>query len=139
MSWSIPVGRLLWEIPAGLRDVPGEPLARTAQRELLEEAGYLAAHWQVLADVFTSPGISTERLRIFLATDLTRVPDGERHYVRQDEEANLTIEWAPLDVVVSAVLAGELHNGVTAIGVLAAHAARPSGFAGLREANAPER
>src|SRR5580658_3478951 len=116
-----PVGRLLWEIPAGLRDVPGEALEETARRELLEEAGYLAADWQVLADVFTSPGISSERLRIFLAQDLTEVPEAERSYVPSHEEAHLMIEWAPLDVVVSAILAGELHNGVAAIGVLAAY------------------
>lgn len=134
-----PVGRLLWEIPAGLRDVPGEPLEKTAQRELLEEAGYVAADWHVLADVFSSPGISSERLRIFLARGLTKVPDAERDYVPSDEEAYLVTEWAPLDAVVSAVLAGELHNGVTAIGVLAANAARNGGFAGLRGTNAPER
>ena len=37
-----PVGRLLWEIPAGLRDVSGETPWATARRELLEEAGYRA-------------------------------------------------------------------------------------------------
>lgn len=134
-----PVGRLLWEIPAGLRDVPGEPLVETAQRELLEEAGYLASDWHVLADIFTSPGFSNERLRVFLATNLTRVPDTERDYVPNHEEAHLKIEWAPLDVVVSRFLAGELHNGVTAVGVLAAYVARPGGFAVLRETDAPER
>ncbi len=134
-----PVGRLLWEIPAGLRDVPGEPLEKTAQRELLEEAGYLASDWQVLADVYTSPGISSERLRVFLATDLTHVPDTERDYIPDHEEAHLMIEWAPLDVVVARFFAGELHNGVTAVGVLAAHAARRAGFANLRGTDAPER
>jgi ADP-ribose pyrophosphatase len=134
-----PVSRLLWEIPAGLRDVPGEPLVETAQRELLEEAGYIAAHWQVLADIFTSPGFSNERLRVFLAMKLTRVPDAERDYVPNHEEAHLKIEWAPLDVVVSRFLAGELHNGVTAVGVLAAYVARQGGFAGLRGTDAPER
>jgi len=134
-----PVGRLLWEIPAGLRDVAGEPPLRTAQRELLEEAGYLASDWQVLADYFSSPGISSERLRIFLATGLTHVPDGERDYVPDHEEAHLMIEWAPLDVVVSRFLAGELHNGVLAVGVLAAYAAQHQGPALLRGPDAPER
>ena len=73
-----PAGRMLWEIPAGLRDVAGEPPLKTAQRELLEEAGYLAADWQVLADFFTSPGITSERLRVYLARGLRRVPDAER-------------------------------------------------------------
>jgi ADP-ribose pyrophosphatase len=134
-----PVGRLLWEIPAGLRDVPGEPLIKTAQRELLEEAGYLASDWHVLADIYTSPGISSERLRVFLAKDLTYVPDAERDYIPDHEEAHLMVEWAPLDVVVSRFLAGELHNGVTAVGVLAAFAMLHGKFAGLRGPDAPER
>jgi len=134
-----PVGRQLWEIPAGLRDVAGEPLLETAQRELLEEAGYIAADWQVLADFYTSPGISNERLRIFLARGLTLVPDSEREYVPDHEEAHLEIEWAPLDVVVSRFLAGDLHNGVLAIGVLSAYAARQGEFAALRGTSAPER
>jgi len=133
-----PVGRLLWEIPAGLRDVAGEPLRVTAQRELLEEAGYRAARWQALTDTFTSPGISTERLRIFLARGLTRVPDGELSYVREHEEAHLTLAWMSLDEAVARLLAGDLHNGVTAIGILSAYGARAGGFAALREADAPE-
>jgi len=134
-----PVGRQLWEIPAGLRDVDGEPPLATARRELLEEAGYLAADWQVLADFFTSPGITSERLRVYLARGLVRVPDAEREYVPDHEEAHLTIEWAPLDAVISRILAGDLHNGVMMIGVLAAFAAKRDGFALLRGADAPER
>ncbi len=133
-----PAGRLLWEIPAGLRDVAGEPPLVTAQRELLEEAGYQAADWQVLADFFTSPGISSERLRVYLARGLTVVPGAEREYIPDHEEAHLVVEWAPLAVVVARFLAGEIHNGVMAIGVLAAYAASKDGFA-LRDAEALER
>ncbi len=133
-----PVQRLLWEIPAGLRDAPGETLLATAQRELVEEAGHRAADWRVLADFFPSPGISSERLRVFLARDLARVPEAERGYVPHHEEAHLVVAWAPLEAVVAGFLAGRLHNGVTAVGVLAAHAARQDGFAGLRGADAPE-
>jgi 8-oxo-dGDP phosphatase len=134
-----PVGRKLWEIPAGLRDVAGEAALETARRELLEEAGYKAADWQVLADFFSSPGITSERLRIFLARGLTLVPGPEREYVPDHEEAQLEVEWAPLDVVVSRFLAGDLHNGVLAIGALSAFAARQGGFAALRGTGAPER
>jgi hypothetical protein len=66
------------------------------------------------------------------------VPDAERDYVRTDEEAHLVVEWAQLDAVVCGVLAGDLHNGVLAVGVLAAFAARQDGFAALRGADAPE-
>jgi len=133
-----PVGRLLWEIPAGLRDVAGEPLRVTAERELLEEAGYRATTWQVLADSFSSPGISSERLRIFVARGLAEVPEAERSYVPEHEEAHLTLAWVSLDEAVARFLAGELHNGVTAIGILSAYAARQGGFTALRDTGAPE-
>jgi 8-oxo-dGDP phosphatase len=133
-----PVRRLLWEIPAGLRDVSGEPAWATAQRELLEEAGYRARDWRVLADYYTSPGFSTERLRVFLARDLEFVPEAERDFVPEAEEAELVSAWLPLDEAVRKVFAGDLHNGVAALGVLAAYAARSEGFDGLRPADAPE-
>ena len=134
-----PVGHLLWEIPAGLRDVPGEPSRGTGERELREETGYAARTWHVLTDCYTSPGISTERVTVFLARDLAEVPDPERGPPLQHEEAQLQYAWAPLDQAVQLFLAGELHNGVTAVGILAAYAARQGDFAALREAGAGER
>ncbi len=133
-----PVGRLLWELPAGLRDVAGEDPWATAQRELVEEAGYRARDWRVLADFFTSPGFSTERLRVYLARDLDPVPPAERDFVPRDEEAFLLTSWLPLDEAVGKVFAGDLHNGVTVLGILAGYAARSDGFARLRPADAPE-
>jgi 8-oxo-dGTP pyrophosphatase MutT (NUDIX family) len=133
-----PVGRLLWEIPAGLRDVPGEAPGRTAQRELAEEAGYRARTWHTLVDYFSSPGYSTERLRIFLARDLELIPEAERDFVPEHEEAQLLTSWVPLAEAVRLVLAGELHNGPAAVAVLAGSASRLAGFAGLRLADAPE-
>jgi 8-oxo-dGTP pyrophosphatase MutT (NUDIX family) len=133
-----PVGRELWELPAGLRDVAGEPTAQTGRRELLEETGYRARDWHVLADYFSSPGIITERLRVFLARGLEEVPEADRDFVPENEEAHLVLDWVPLDRAVSLVLAGDLHNGVAVVGLLAAHTARQSGFAGLRDADAPE-
>jgi 8-oxo-dGDP phosphatase len=133
-----PVGRLLWEIPAGLRDVAGEDPIHTARRELVEEAGYRARDWRVLVDYFSSPGYSTERIRIYLARDLEPVPAAERDFIPQHEEAFLLTSWLPLDQAVGKVFAGDLHNGVTALGILAGYAARSDGFARLRPADAPE-
>ena len=133
-----PVGRLLWEIPAGLRDVDGEPSWVTAPRELAEEAGYRARDWRVLADYFSSPGYSTERLRVFLARDLELIPEAERHFVPEAEEASLLVGWLPLDEAVGKVFAGDLHNGVAALGILAAYAARSQGYDRLRPADSPE-
>jgi len=134
-----PVGRLLWELPAGLRDVAGEPVLQTAQRELLEETGYRAARWDVLVDYFSSPGIITERLRVFLARGPELVPEAERDFVPENEEAQLLIDWVPLAEAVSLVFAGELHNGVAVAGILAAHAASADGFGNLRGAGTPEK
>ena len=133
-----PVGRLLWEIPAGLRDVAGEDPWVTAQRELIEETGYRARDWRVLADYYTSPGFSTERLRIFLARDLEAVPAAERHFVPRDEEAHLLLSWLPLDEAVRKVFAGELHNGPAILAIMAGYTARSEGFDRLRPADAPE-
>ena len=133
-----PAGATLWEIPAGLRDVAGEPLAQTARRELLEETGYRAADWRVLADYLSSPGISTERLRVFLARDLTMVPAELREYVPEHEEAYLTVAWVPLEEAVRGILSGDLHNGVAIVGILSAYAARGDGFRALRQAREPE-
>lgn len=133
-----PVGATLWEIPAGLRDVAGEPLVETARRELLEEAGCRAATWHLLVDYASSPGITTERLRVFLARNLTVVPAAEREYVPEHEEAYLTTAWVPLADAVRGILAGELHNGVAMVGILSAYAARGDGFKTLRHADEPE-
>jgi ADP-ribose pyrophosphatase len=131
-----PVRRLLWEIPAGLRDVDGEPLLQTAKRELLEEAGYQARDWHVLVDYFTSPGFTTERLRLFLARGLREVTDSG--YVREHEEKFLVTEWVPLSEAVGLALGGKLHNSAAVMGILAARAASAGGFADLRPAGAPE-
>jgi 8-oxo-dGDP phosphatase len=133
-----PVRRLLWEIPAGLRDVDGETPWATAQREFAEEAGYRARDWRVLVDYYSSPGFSTERLRVFLARDLEPVPPAMRTFVPTAEEASLLLGWLPLDEAVARVFAGELHNGVAAVAIMAGYAARSAGFDRLRPADAPE-
>jgi 8-oxo-dGTP pyrophosphatase MutT (NUDIX family) len=133
-----PVGRLLWEIPAGLRDVPAEEPWVTAPRELMEEAGYRAKDWRVLADYFSSPGYSTERLRVFLARDLEPIPAAERHFVPHAEEAHLLLGWLPLDEAVRKVFAGELHNGPAVLAIMAGYAARSGGYDRLRPADSPE-
>ncbi|HEV7167010.1 MAG TPA: NUDIX hydrolase [Micrococcaceae bacterium] len=131
-----PVKMALWEIPAGLLDVEGEGFVAGAVRELAEEADLVASDWNVLADVFNSPGSSSEAIRIYLARGLTVVPEDQRH-VRTDEEAEIQFRWVDLDDAVAAVLDGSLHNPSAVVGILALAAARASGFAGLRPADAP--
>jgi ADP-ribose pyrophosphatase len=129
-----PVGMYLWEPPAGLLDDPAESPLRTAQRELVEEAGLTAGRWWVLADWFNSPGGSSEAFRCFLARDLQPVPGGRP--ARSGEEYHLPSRWVPLDEAVAAVLAGRLQNPATVAGVLSASVQRSSGWRGLRPADA---
>ncbi|MEU3498296.1 NUDIX domain-containing protein [Kitasatospora cineracea] len=112
-----PVRHRLWELPAGLLDVPGENPLHAAQRELFEEAHCKAGQWRVLVDFFTSPGGSDEAVRIFLATDLSEA-DGER-YAAHGEELEIETARVPREDLVRLVLAGELHNPTLVTGVLA--------------------
>lgn len=113
-----PVGRRLWELPAGLLDIGGEAPHLSAARELEEEAGLAARDWAVLVDVISAPGFSDESVRIFLATGLTDVGRPEAH----DEEADLELKWFPLADAVEMVLSGDVVNSLAVSGILAANA-----------------
>ena len=91
-----PVGRHLWEIPAGLLDSTEESVTTAAERELFEEGGLRALSWQTLVDVLTSPGMSDETVRVLLARGLSTVSPAERH-VPFHEEADMELRWVPLD------------------------------------------
>jgi 8-oxo-dGDP phosphatase len=112
-----PIGRRLWELPAGLLDAGGEPPHVTAARELEEEAGLRARTWRVLVDLDSTPGFSDESVRVYLATDLDEVGRPDAH----DEEADLELRRLPLDEAVRMVLAGEIANSTAVGGILAAH------------------
>lgn len=131
-----PVGFQLIEPPAGLLDSGGETWLEAAQRELLEEAGLVAARWAVLVDVFTTPGACQESLRVFLARELSEVgppPD----FVADHEEAHMEVCWADRADLVEAVLAGRVQNPTMVAGVLALEVARLSGrLEDLRPADA---
>ncbi|MCQ4201395.1 NUDIX hydrolase [Streptomyces coelicoflavus] len=131
-----PVREKLWEIPAGLLDVPGENPLHAAQRELYEEAHVKAEHWRVLTDVYTTPGGCDEAVRIFLARGLSEAA-GERFEV-EDEEADMELTRVPVADLVRGVLAGELHNNCLVVGVLSLVAAEHGdGLDALRPAEAP--
>ncbi|GAA1987218.1 NUDIX hydrolase [Microbacterium pumilum] len=112
-----PIRHRDWEIPAGLLDIAGESPLETAQRELMEEADLVAADWRPLVSIFTTPGGNDEVVHLFLATGLS--PVGRAH-AREAEEADIRIEWIPLEDAVTGVLEGRLRNGILATGVLAA-------------------
>jgi ADP-ribose pyrophosphatase len=127
-----PVRRRLWELPAGLLDVAGEPASHAAKRELTEEAGLVAERWHTLVDTYTSPGMSDEAIRIFLARGLSEVGRPDAH----DEEAELEPEWVPLDEAVFRVMQGDITNAMAVAGILAAAHAAARDFANLRAVDA---
>ena len=132
-----PVRHRLTEPPAGLLDHAGEDPLVAAQRELAEEVGLAAGRWDVLVDLFSTPGIISEGIRVFLARDLAPAdrPDG---FTAEGEEADMDTVWASLDDLLDAVLGGRLHNPTLVTGVLAAGVARArDGFASLRPGDAP--
>jgi 8-oxo-dGDP phosphatase len=135
-------GRMLWEPPAGLldSDAAGQTPYDNAARELYEEAGFRATEWRVLVDLFTSPGMSDEAVRLYLARGVSAVAENERH-VGEHEEADMPYSWVPLDEAVAKVLAGDLHNPLAVSGILAVAVARSRGFDTLRPVGAawPER
>ncbi|MEY9877730.1 8-oxo-dGTP pyrophosphatase MutT (NUDIX family) [Streptacidiphilus sp. MAP12-33] len=131
-----PVRHRLWELPAGLLDVPGENPLHGAQRELWEEAHHKAGDWRVLVDVYPTSGGSDEAIRVFLARDLSEA-EGEK-FAADGEELDMQVQWFPLDDVVRGALAGELHNGALIAAAMALRAAlAEDALDTLRPADAP--
>lgn len=129
------LGMFLFETPAGLLDIPVEDPLVAAQRELAEEAGVRAESWKTLVDFYNSPGGSSEAIRIYLARDVTELPNG-RMVTGEAEEMDLPSVWVPLAEAVDLVMAGELGNPTAVVGILAAWAWRSDSHRVLREANA---
>jgi len=110
------VDRDLLEIPAGKRDVAGEPPETTARRELEEEIGMRAGRVEELAELYMTPGFSDEVMTIFLASDLETTAV-QAHGV---EEQYMTIERVALADVPGLIAAGEIADAKSIIGLLLA-------------------
>ena len=114
-----PMGRPVWEIPAGRMDVDGEAPEETAQRELREETDTAADSMELLTVFLNSAGWTTERTYVYLAKGLRDVPEFER----ENEEADIEKRWIPLEEAVAMVRTGEIDDAKTVIGILLAHCA----------------
>lgn len=106
----------LLEVPAGVRDKPGEPPLETAKRELVEEVGLEADEWSPLTTFFVAPGFSDEEFHLFLATGLREVALDRQGI----EEQSMTVERVRLDDVPALVAAGEVRDAKTILGLLLA-------------------
>lgn len=112
-QWRPTIRRWLLEIPAGTRDVAGEPTEATARRELAEEVGRQATELTLLTRCLNTPGFCDEETTIFAATGLTQVPD-DRQGV---EERYLTVEAVPLSTFDDLVDTGTIVDAATILGV----------------------
>ena len=110
------VDKELLEIPAGKRDVHGEPVEETARRELEEEVGMRAGRLQLLCEFYNSPGFCDEHSYIFLALDLEPCESS----LQGVEEQHMTVEQVSLDDVPGLIAAGELTDAKSIIGLLLA-------------------
>jgi 8-oxo-dGTP pyrophosphatase MutT (NUDIX family) len=114
-----PAGRRFVELPAGLCDHEGEEPEAVARRELAEEAELQAAAWTHLASTWSSPGISAERMHVFLARGLGHAPRGD--FVPAHEEADMEVAWVPFTELLAAVLDGRVGDAPLVLAVLLAH------------------
>jgi 8-oxo-dGTP pyrophosphatase MutT (NUDIX family) len=101
----------LLELPAGKLDAEGESPLETAKRELAEEIGKQAEHWEPLGSFYTSPGFADEEVHLFLATGISDV--AERPEVEENER--IDVEIRPLSDL-DAILA-ETKDAKTLIGL----------------------
>lgn len=109
-----PFDEMVVEVPAGMRDVPGEPTELTASRELAEEVGLAADNYEHLLDMYPSAGMTDSVLTLYLATGLRDV-GRETH---GPEEAHMDVLDLTLAEAVEMVVRGEIHDAKTVIGLL---------------------
>ncbi len=116
-QWRYALGRTLLEAPAG-RIEDGDDPATTARRELEEEAGYAAGTIESLGSILVAPGYTTERIHIFLATDLTPVPP------RPDEDERIEVVKMPFEEALARIDGGEIDDAKTIVALLRTAARR---------------
>jgi ADP-ribose pyrophosphatase len=105
-----PAVKYLLEIPAGSRDNFETPEA-CAARELQEELGLVAAHWEKLTEFFPSPGFLAEKMWVYLATDLTETES------RPEEDELIECVRLPLARALDMIAVGEIEDAKTIIGL----------------------
>lgn len=110
-QWRHAADGALLEIPAGTLD-PGEDPLTTARRELAEECALAAAAWEEGPSFFTAPGFCTERLSLFLATDLREAE------AQAPEDEELELSWMSISEALAAVDSGEVVDAKSVAGIL---------------------
>lgn len=113
-QYRAPMHRVTLEIPAGKLDSADEDPFECAKRELSEETGFVADHWEKLTVLETTPGFCNERIHLYLATGLR---PGETH---PDEDEFVATTRMPLKEAAARVMDGTFRDGKTALGIMMA-------------------
>ena len=108
-QYRLPVNASLWELPAGRLD-PGEKPLQAAKRELEEETGYRAHRWKKLISFYPSPGYVSEKMTIFLATELTA------GVAKPMEDERIESRWFSSRQVEQMIRSNKIQDGKTIIG-----------------------
>ena len=118
-QFRLAAGRSLLEIPAGTLDRTADGTLENpdlaARRELEEETGYRAGTWRELGSFWTAPGFATERMYLYLATDLMPA-HGDR--LEPDEDERLELEHVPWQDALDLADAGEIVDAKSLVGIL---------------------
>jgi len=110
-QWRQAAGAELLEVPAGTLD-PGEGPRAAAERELAEECGLAAAHWEQGPAFYTAPGFSTELLTVFLATGLQPTA------AASPEDEALERSWLSLPDALGAIDDGRIVDAKSLVAIL---------------------
>jgi len=105
--------RVIWEIPAGTTE-PGEPLLACAKRELAEETGYSARRWRRSCGFYPAPGISTERMVVYVARGLRKLA----RPVPKDKDEQISVHPTPARTVLHLLRTNRIVDAKTMIGIL---------------------
>ncbi len=112
-QYRLALNQTILELPAGTRH-PHESWLECAQRELREETGYRAAHFTSLGNIWLAPGISNERMALYLATGLTADP------LPGDPDEEITVQRIPLATAVRMALDGQLEDAKSIVALFRA-------------------
>ena len=110
-QYRFPLGRYSWEIPEGGGPEGEDPL-ETAQRELLEETGLVAEHWEVLLQMDVSNSVSDETCVVYLARGLSQ------HKAHPEDTEVLAIKKLPFETALAQTLKGEITDSITVAALL---------------------
>ena len=109
-----PVGRTVFEIPAGKLDEPDEDTLEAAKRELHEETGITADEWICMGDFCPAPAYCDEVITLYLARGLH---SGEQNL---DSDEFLEVEKVPFEELIADIMSGKITDGKTMAALLKA-------------------